>query len=1055
MLRRRSSKNRHRRPLGRSKSTGSIARKRFYDLHRDPQVAERDAHIAARLSYQRAQGNTSARMSALRFSSASPEPERGDSRISRRDFAQSDGTCQPAGSCYETSAVSRQQSIRFTRQGTISRKTLSSRGSEQRLSTGNSDYDGPLSGKATHKAQMTLSEGAESSLYSAPPPPGMRPAALEDATSEKSSVLVPSLNHKLRKSRSMFNSSDHTQSMPLYNDNPGKRKDNIQPSRYASLNKENTPLDRPKLPAGLRAPKSMTFLQNRGRQTVSQMSSQAERDLAVQLARDKFRQQVQQPRLKSHSSTFFMSRSRRTDSSLGLRKSFRDSSNTSAGLSSAFSGDSLSIPKQGSLRKTARKVSRSLKTKLKGLFGRQRSSETSNHPSDAPTTTQDSDDNDAYLRLGRQFEDQEASMSRGPSRIASLHAVSSCQQIQSRQGSIDSCDGEVVHTPDDKSRVTSWTDSVTNTVNSIPPSGDWERQRLSVIKENVTHASSLSPAQPRPSADFAIGTALNVDSQRVYSALMKRADEIKKKEGEARTQTVEEMTSKGRAPPRSSSMDQIASSEWSPPTIRCVQPEDDVFQDSVEDFTATATLSNTNANARCSGPTATTPRYGSPNPWVGGDQSKASTTEQKAVSTQAPTDRGKSLAQRSSAFFASPSNHLFRTASPYRRALQENMQASVAGDQGTEAPGKWQAKYLGSLSAVSLPKRCPSTGESGRNTPKSCAESMYSSTEDPEGPDASLVERFPRPPVAYSHGTATMVVKPEKDVLRCQPVRDVSTASSFEWKTWLSSHVAKLETSETPHTDDAGSHSPGILPSLGHVRERAEINSTADLDASPKAIELATGVNDLEANDRSPKGDNLHHSTVSRRSQNTSNEWHQPWKDDGTTPEIIYRSTRKPSLRTYPSLPVLPSARDGSMARGNGACLPHATSSNTVSHISPSSQREEKWQKRRARYLDSDAVSSPRSSPGLTAALQGQFGPKGEAARPRQPNPLSGSFGEQLEERSTNEAESMKANPTSAELEAQQVGSKRMVDLFLNSRRRGTYEGHTNGRSEKSPAAFL
>lgn len=498
--------------------------------------------------------------------------DRADSTTSRHDFARRDSASRQ-GDYDNTTGLKRQQSIRFAGPSARPRRVLASRASEQHLPSAssaarlNSDME-------MRRARSSLSEHRDSTFSSTLVSP-LHALTLDQGSeryTEGDGRSLRSVNHKLRKSRSMYTTPEDE----YYFDNSiEKSRQTPRSSRYATLNKENKPLPPTPSTMGLRAPKSMSFLRSSRREQTSS-SSRAENDLAVQLAREKFREQVKsQSRLKTTPSMFFRSKARRTDSSIGLRKSLRNSSNNTA-LSSAFSGDTLQISKDGSLRKTARKVSKSLKSKIKGLFRKSSGSSASQAPA------RDSDDESLYnLMAHPPVED--ASISRGPSRIAELHSVPPSQQIKSCQGSIASCDGEDIRQSDERSRVTSWTDSVANTVTSQSAFGDWERQRLSVIKENGMHVSSSTlnrPTYSNTASPGVLAAPVTVDSQRVYSALMKRIEESQQMEDLSRKQSVEEIRSYGRPPVRGSSVDQIATEPWSPPTIRCVDSdEDDVFQD--------------------------------------------------------------------------------------------------------------------------------------------------------------------------------------------------------------------------------------------------------------------------------------------------------------------------------------------------------------------------------------------------------------------------------------------------------------------------------------------
>lgn len=477
MLRRNSSRNKQRRPLSRSKSTSSITRNPVHDLESiDPAVAERDAQLAALLSYKRAGGRISVEMAPMPRDPASFASDTSDAAVNelRRSLRRSDSIISRQSGPTNVPGIKRRQSIRFAGPTAPPRRTLASRASDNRPRSGTPTSRHPVLRNAENRPASTLSYvSKDTDLLTRQYLDSLRAPAY--CLPEDESISESSIYRNLRRSRSMVTTSDL--SNPDYsfdNGSPKSRHSRSIDFRYAPLNKENKPLGEqaPAAPS-LRAPKSMSFLRSRNGRTSSRSTSRAENDLAIQLARDKFLAQAQQqPTLKSQPSMFFRSKHKRGDSAAGFRKSLRNSSNNSTVLSSMQSRDSLAVPKQGSLRKTARKVSNSLKSKLKGLFTKQKSPDISEYQAPECASRQDSDD-DSCLHLEDPPSPEEASMFRVPSHVPSLHDVPSNQQLRSRKGSVKSAQSLDDHQDaDDKSRVTSWTNSVTNTISSQETSGD-------------------------------------------------------------------------------------------------------------------------------------------------------------------------------------------------------------------------------------------------------------------------------------------------------------------------------------------------------------------------------------------------------------------------------------------------------------------------------------------------------------------------------------------------------------------------------------------------------
>lgn len=777
MLRRNSSKSSRRKLLNRSKSTSSIHRNPVEDLQLfDPVIAERDAQIAARLSYQRAHGRKMAYPQALGgLSSAggtkTPSPNFDRSRNNSRLMVRSEGAVsrQSTVDGEETRGgiLKHQKSIRFAGPTAKPRRVLASRATEPQVSTSESTSRLTIAAPSLvvpPRAHSSFSRYRDST-YTLTPANPLR-TVTPDHGGGSSRDEAPSFTalreqsaRQLRKAKSMYTGSEYFDS--LFQDSPGEAGETqaLPRSRYAALNKDKeNERDSPALESNsLRAPKSMSFLRSRRNHSSSQSV-----DFAVRMAQETSNKHNEtQSRLKSQPSMLFRSKSRRAESSMSFRKSLRNSSNTSADAS-ALSGNSLAIPKAGgSLRNTARKVSRSLKTRFKGMFGR--------NSSEDSMATRDSDCESTF----RLPERENASMSRGPSRTATLHPAHPCQLIESRAASIGSCgdaeeeEEEEPSGTEERSRVTSWTDSVANTIASQSVGGEWERQRLSVIKENGMHFASPVIDRTSINRGVVIGHPAPIDSQRVYSALMKRAQESQEKEEDNREQSIVDIKSRGKAPPRGSSVDQL---DAPAATIRCVAPEDsDVFDDKVNGtHIGEGSFSRNKTNSPDSSRFIIPKEGDSPgwqSPGIAAYHQKRGDYERTRI------------VDRSSAFFASPTNHFFRAQSPFRRALQENMRAA---DKNTAAG----TAYLASLSELSLPTRKPSLAGSEKNKSGRDAKSIYSCNDDggnfQKGAGSGyLVDRFPKPPL--SHSSTGISSHTDKSMIApCLGARPSSAASSVE-----------------------------------------------------------------------------------------------------------------------------------------------------------------------------------------------------------------------------------------------------------------------------------
>ncbi|KAF4513147.1 hypothetical protein G6O67_000456 [Ophiocordyceps sinensis] len=1080
MLRRNSTRSKQRRPLGRSKSTTSIPRSPVSRLVSiEPAAAERDAHIAASLSYHRAHAHQrhSYDMAATPrgprpFAASTGNGSPGLTPTGPRLFAPSTGNGSPGltptsdvfhshqDSSKDSSikcSLARQQSVRFAGPNARPRRALAPRANQASLLSATSRPDG-MRHLPIGRGQLSFSEN-DSHVGSSDAAKSLGRVSQLSGTAlfidNGLGTAPPSLG-RLRKSRSTLTYSAPPTSQFDLSESPAERlKDWLSNPLHGSQDKENEPtaLSRP---FALRAPRSMSFLRgHNGHEHLSTGSrkenSLSSHDVAEQVLED------DEPRrlLRSQPSAFFRPKHRRCGSSAGLPKSLRNSSNGSAALSSAFSGSSIPASKRSGLRVKARKVSSTLKSKLKGLFRPSRANGATGEPLGLPPSS-GSDSGASYCRMDQTPEPEEASMSRVPSHVPSLHAVPSNQQLRSRQGSLESLRLEQNLSSDDKSRVTSWTNSSAHTVASVTSHADWERQRLSVIKENGTHVSSNTLARPmnplvgsgpRPGS-LVPGPA--IDSQRVYAALMKRLDERRQQmQTEAEVGMGESQSS---APSSESLVEKPGPRPPPPPTIRCVT-DDDVFQDNVSESSSQVTdgmpVDDDFRGTQRPGSAISTSYQPYPKPTAGDGRGLSPKTTQT------------SLAHGDSAFFASPTGHLFRTTSPYRRALRE----SIKEAQEPECVHALDARYLSTLSALSLPARRPSTAGSDREARVSDAGSVYSSATDDvkTGQRGNNAEAEESTCSSLNYpgraGGRSFADEPAHNASAPAHGRNLSSASSVEWKTWLSANVSKLETpSTTLSADSRAELSHGMPPSCGHVREEAEIESPSDLPR-PELLRSAGPERAMPAKymSESPYQASL---TAGPRKKTMDAKHDAKTPADENSPPMTGPRRRShgppliPSRSSLRAAPFLSGAHSGAKVEvyGKQGGLPRMRSLNTMASRS-SPARDDQAQKRRGRACMGFGSASPaRSSPGLTAAVKKQFG-KLSTGSPRVCD------WREYEDSSTPRRRvhggGAGADSASSDWDAQVKGSKRMVDLFLSSRRRRIESSATGTESENTSLVFL
>jgi hypothetical protein len=966
MLRRNSSRKRNRRPLSRSKSTNSVVRSPIRNLESiDPVRAERDANIAAVVSYNRAQDRPISEGMSLPRDPASFYPDSDGTGSVIRHSLERNGS---ALSHHGNPNIVRNQSVRFTGPSALPRRTLVSRANGGRDSPTKATSAIHAFGHAKTRPSTALSFHQERPdnfsftrryLESLQPPDACY-------NPEDDAVSMPASFKKVRKSRSMLN-SPHPAIGTLSSKN-GSVKDCLPPasSVHSRTNNENDALKGTRLPiSSLRASTSMSYLKSRRKVAASRSSSRVEdNELAVQLAREKFRQIQEEDEQKAQSSALLQSKIRQNEEHAGLRKSLRNSSNNSTALSSTISTNSISVSKQRGIGRTARKVSHGLRSKLRGLFGRGKNDEDPEQQEYEQGATEKDSDGDSCLQLGDVKAAEEASMFRVTSHVPSLHDVPSNQQLRSRKGSVESFADSEQHIPDDKSRVTSWTDSMSNTVTSYGTFGDWERQRLSVIKENGTHVpSSLLSIEPLKQQTREMIADMSIDSERVYSALMKRLG--RKDTDEWVSQARPDLITNETNPEQNTENYKSANIQWDCSTIRRVRPEDEALRNDGDQSSQSSNSATEVPDKSCHLPQKVSlPVHEHSTGWDWSDDKADSENDCTSVLLSG-LELPRKMSQRSSAFFASPSCHSFRSPSPYRRALQASMKNSSEDDQDG-LPG---SQYLHSLSALSLPARQNSNSCSEKDFQVADTESIYSSVADDAKPPSIATESDTwGQPTAHSYNGPGPSDAPVYESGQHHQ-RDTSTASSVEWKTWLSSKVSKLEAPLTP-TKGERRQGGGVLPLLGHVREYASMGSTPEL-----AVPANYG-----SSKRSPLSRVKGNGQTFQDSHSRSNSIRQVviGYDENTSPNhksSAYAKERPPSipprstLRAVPSLPSVGS-RGHMIDMEPVKEMQRMRSLNTIRRFN--STVEESITKRRSRARLSGWQGSPtKSSPGIGSFAKG------------------------------------------------------------------------------------
>lgn len=652
-------------------------------------------------------------------------------------------------------------------------------------------------------------------------------------TPEDDIASMPSSFRRVRKTRSMFttrmsarNSDETNQDALLLSTGSAARANQGLPSAlwsHLSISNRGKSHTAPPTP-GLKTPKSMSFLRNRrGRTSTSAADYESALGISPILSESSSHEHPPRSRILPKPSMFFGPKGTKIGQS--MRKTSRHSSSNAA-LPTSDTTTSI----HGSVRVKVRKVSASLRSKFKNLFVH-KSEDDAELPAQQVEAQRthvadlfDSNPFGSTAIEARGFQDR-SSVSRVSSHIPSLHAVPSSEQLRSRRGSIGSLGAEARRTSDDKSRVTSWSSTEGTTVVTHRPhekSEDVGSQRFSSTTKqslqapvpSISRRSRLSlqtitsqEALVAPSIMERLPPGAIVDSQRVYSALMKKMSETQQHFAEL---LEEERKSSGHSDPfrtLSPPTSEDSSDSEVPATYPHEHPQTDWRQDSSRsssDAQGNALRVEGHDHRSLSPPIHLTP--------AGAECSS------------------KPIVDRSSAFFGSPTSHLFRTRSPWRRSLQETIQQGLAScDDTTESIG-------GPTSAARVADNR--------------VDSASNYSQDTQIHNQEMKQEYPVADLSQSLDTQEVPVCADAPTYRPTGERLISTASSVDWKTRLSYDVEKMERSSPSPTRVSGGRSEVeyVIPTMprafghGHVREAAQIggyedehNSTVRMPINPMA----------------------------------------------------------------------------------------------------------------------------------------------------------------------------------------------------------------------------
>ncbi|KAK1768673.1 hypothetical protein QBC33DRAFT_448506 [Phialemonium atrogriseum] len=972
MLRRQSTRSKS--DLRRRKSTTSVHSVHLERL--DAAIAQRDAQSAAQSAFSRARAKNRSNTDTSLFPPPPVSPPRRH-QIEREEGHQGDAaTADNGNGVYQRTR--RQQSVRFV--GPCSNEERTPNKGMRTCTMPNNMRQAHL--ESSDRSNLKMRDYLEGTISqdTYPPEPSREAPALpystvsevylhallagdENYTPEDDIASAPSSYRRIRRSKSMLPGRNSTR------DSRGIWGPASSRLHAAEDNKENV---RPGQPPALRTPKSMSFLNPHRRGEASLISRKVNRDTSHSLEDG----QQDHAQFQSLDSKSLISRGPNPGrAEFGMRRSLRSSSSNS-GMPPPTRMPSIKVSSEDGLKTRARNASRTLKTRLRKFFTLSKTEEETGFPeqhiqsrkthASEPTRSR----NSSASQEGTWPRHVGGSIHNVASAVPSFHHLHPSAHFNSRNGSMEDLTSERQRIPsDDKSRVTSWTGSSASTLTSQQrrESCEGEEHQLSIIKES--DSQPLPPSNRRPgfgnhqlqSQESFTGQPIppgpTVDSQRIYSALIKRLHDTKQ-----------------------------------------------------------LPLANPN-HAEIPDGSTEAPKRGSymAYPEASGDGKYPIPPAKLAPCPDGPQPSGRTISDRRSAFFGSPDSHLFRTASPYRRALQKSMEQMVeATSHGPHVVGSDSSD-----TSTQIHRTVPKAPDEA-----AYSESMYSCVTGEDGANTSQVwmtlpSELREPPSIMGDAS----ISPDPPVTyRPTEYRVVSSVSSVDWKTWLSANVAKLEPSSSPsRLSEVEFASPTMQTSFGrgHVRESAQIEGDEDVEDEELSVP-ATRRFTLPISPLAVVEPNVVKVSTYQRSVKTI-----PLPEAGSTaekddPNYTWEQYKAPN----PGAPQTTPVSVNHTPKGSPAPLPgHTKLRRRRGQTTFCGPAASSWR--------SPLAPSIASSPGLTAAVERQFGSLAQLGERRRGS------GENKE----NEAVCGDMGGGGAGLfgsgeDVRAMGSKRMVDLFLSSRRR-------------------
>ncbi|RFU32415.1 hypothetical protein B7463_g3947, partial [Scytalidium lignicola] len=722
---------------------------------------------------------------------------------------------------------------------------------------------------------------------------------------------------------------------------------------------------------------------------------------AVQLARDQYLYQIEQQRLKEQPTVLHDYQNQRQN------KPFRRSLRNTGSFGNAITNTSYIdiTTKDHSFKEKARRVSATIRSRFHRVFARNK---------DNMITIQDQQAGTEEFCFGdfSQNADSEAAGDRDwphqdPATVPrlGLHPTLSYPEpsVQQQRSSM-SIGIQRSDEGNDTSRITSWTSTISNAL--VRQESPGEGNRLSIHDEHSTQTSDLTPIHRPVTTTAQLSSPLSapVDSARVYSALMKRLDRqiFNENYGTARDTRL-----------KNSQHTQNSSIKRNSTSIPYPSPENGPTHPIQQGLAGNTIPGNTT------------------------NYEEILTPQEIAILNESHDNSQKeSLQETKSTFFGST---VGRQLSPYRQVL------SILGKTGRSTD------HVGNLSnnASSLPD--PDLQSSDGK--ESYTESVYSRTTSgltPKEESVALPSMINDDKLQAIPDTGAAIVTSRTIYRPKHPTTPRSMKSpntSNDWKQWMSSQVSEIETSNENESPIGHLNSPiPIKPIVSsHVREKTQINDDAvtirHSDSPPVCQPFGLLQKSLQISPNTPITSKLQ---ASGTSSNTRNQFRTPGE-------------------RLPLQPIQLRSSFNSMANSEATAFTSFTNADTddlkhliqktpqnprkiASNISRSVERSARL--RRATMKHSPSTGSVIERQSFISA--GSCMPGGILSPSESYNSISDA-GNTDDIYDTHGTGLMGPSPNQPR-NAQQMGSKQMVDLFLSSRRRIT---GGSGSSFNGPAFWL